>query len=516
MTRLKIVDQSDIKVPYDFSEQLGVVLAFNGEIYNVREVMKASFDAIRDRGEIPPVLVTSCDAEVVALAWRAFGEECLHRFNGMWALVLLDVRDQVLFVARDRAGEKPLYRAEREGTHYFASEIKAFPFELEETECPDVSALEFDSQRATPFLDVYNFEPGGRLVARSPAALEEAEERWWELPRNSDPTNEQTMDIPDAVQELKELVVDAIRIRVPSEVGWGVQLSGGLDSAIIQSVVRCPRTYCVDFRAERVDNLTRARAAARGSIPRPVSFRQKDLERVLPLVAYYLDTPATWTAVCQWFLLREIARDGNRVSLSGEGADELFGGYSRYRVLYWLDRMRQDGGLEAYMGVVRKMIGQDIWAPTGRNAVVAKMLNRGCAGDLPKALALVERHSGDHTGLVDKAARTDFYTTMQVLLRMADRMSSAWSVESRAPFLDYRVMEAAAKMSSRSKINECTSKLGLVRVGALLGVPRSILTEKTKKGLFIPPTWGPPRDQLWDRTWFADMMKRAWREAFSL
>lgn len=497
MTRLKVVDQSDLFVPFDFREHLGVVLAMNGEIYNWREL----------RASLPGPWATSCDAEVVAAMWREHGPAAFDKLNGMWGLVLVDTWSDVVYVSRDRAGEKPLYWAQLcQDTVYLASEAKALPGALELGYCPDADTLEFDCEAVTPIQNVFAIPPGGCVLMGNPGPLNgdfgRDVGRWWSYSTEAD----ERMTWQDAVDETTTLLVDAIKIRHVSERPVTVQLSGGLDSAIIQAVCKCEHLYCVTF--PEVDNLSRAKDASFWRTVTAVTFTAEELLDTLPTVAYHLDTPATWTAVCQYYLNWRIALDGNVVVLSGEGADELFGGYARYRPLHWLDCMLADPQLETYTSLVLRTFDG---AP---ERCLARVLNRGGEDGLENAEELVRLHGGAG-GLVARMMRVDFYTTMQVLLRMADRMAAAFSLENRSPFFDYRLMELAGRMPVRHKVKDRESKAVLRAVARRLGVTNSIIEERNKRGLFVPPQWG---QQLgvgpeWDRKWFADRMYTAWSKA---
>lgn len=489
MSRLKIVDQSDITVPYDFRENLGVVLAFNGEIYNWMG-LRGVLDHVPHGG-----WKTRCDAEVVAAAWRHRGPDCLDRFNGMFGLILVDVWEPCVFVARDRAGEKPLYRAVRGDIVYYASEIKALPVALTESTCPDADALEFDCAGPTMFADVEAVPPGCCSVH---GHGENDLRTWWTLPDHEI----ESMEEKQAVDTLTDLLTDAVRIRHVAEVPVAVQLSGGLDSAIVQTVCQSERLYCVTF--PEADNASKAKNAAQGRNAVPITFDRNDLVAALPSVAWHLDTPATWTAVCQWFMNKKIAADGAKIVLSGEGADELLGGYTRYRILHWLERALSDPVLSGYLPLFERSVGTP-------DEILGKMLDRGSTPESrAHARALVEEHGGSG-GLIDRMAGTDFYTTMQVLLRMADRMASAFGLENRSPFFDYRVMEFAATIPARLKVTDHESKAVLRRVAERLGVHPAIVRERTKRGLYVPRSWGEG-GSAWDRKWFVKLMETSWRE----
>jgi asparagine synthase (glutamine-hydrolysing) len=264
------------------------------------------------------------------------------------------------------------------------------------------------------------------------------------------------------------------------------------------------RLYCVDFPGE-IDNLSAAKLAAKGKEIVPITFTRDELMDSLGDVVYQLDTPATWTAVCQYFMNKKIAEDGNVVVLAGEGADELFGGYARYRVLHWLDRMCRDVHLTEYEPLIARTFGSEDY----RTAILTNMLNRGGAKTRSHARSLVRHHADFDGSLVDRMMHIDFNTTMHVLLRMADRMAMAFSLENRAPFLDYRLMELSQKIPTRFKVDGHESKKVLRRVAERLGVDKRIVTEKTKRGLLVPPSWGD--GPTYDRGWFASAMDKAWR-----
>jgi len=504
MTRLAIVDRRKLQVPFDFRKSVGVVLAYNGEVYNWRQ--------LRDELSDGTPWETDCDAEVVARAWRRWGVSMLDRLNGMWGLALVDERTNAVFLARDRAGEKPLYYAPLGAGWAFASEIKALPILLEEAMCPELETLEFDCLETTPFKGVRCLGPGEYILFKNASDLRSPKPfRWWQLPSGI----EESMTWDAAVDQTHDLVVDSIKLRMVSEVPAAVQLSGGLDSSIVQAVAKADRLYTVTFPADGVDNVQLALEASGGREPKRVTFTFNDLERALHRVAYHLDTPGTWTAVCQWFMDEMIARDGGVVVLSGEGADELFGGYTRYRFLWWRRAIvSSDPHLREYEPMMKALYGD-------ADALMAKMLNRGGDSTYEHARELIRRFGGDGD-MCRRMARVDFYTTMQVLLRMADRMAAAHSLENRSPFLDYRLMELAARMPTRFKIDLRESKKVLREVARRLGVSAAIVDDKNKRGLFVPwAKWTSVRHAegdrgAWDRSLFAVMMRNAWRSAFAL
>jgi asparagine synthase (glutamine-hydrolysing) len=496
MTRLAIVDQRPIPVPFDFTRSCGVLLAYNGEIYNWKQLRTELSDGTPWE--------TDCDAEVIARAWRRWGVDCFSHFNGMFGIALIDLIENQVMLARDRAGEKPLYYRSQGGSLSFASEIKALSGDLKEGYCPELSVFEFDCLETTPFENVRCLGPGEFILLKSSQDLQRPQpQTWWQLP--SDVSFGGSFE--DAVEQLQFLLVDSIKLRADAEVPVAVQLSGGLDSSIVQAVARAEKMYTVTFPTDGVDCMEFAQHATAGmGDPVPVTFGYQDLVDALPQVIYHLDTPATWTAVCQWFMNKKIREDGSIVVLSGEGSDEIFGGYSRYRFLDHYTKAFSDSRLLAYGEVGQRALGSE-------EDVMAKMLDRSSGKHLDYAREVVRRFSKGQD-LAAKMARVEFYTTMQCLLRMADRMSSAFGMENRSPFLDYRVMEFGASLPTKYKINKY-SKAVVVEVARRLGVPPQIYDQETKRGLFVP--WAKwTNGKGWDRSGFAEMAQRTWRQIFSL
>lgn len=502
-TRLSIVDLSDLPVPARF-DYLGVSLSYNGEVYNWRELRTALSDG--------RPWMTDCDSEVIARAWRRWGPDMLHRFNGMFAFALVDERKKVVMLARDRAGEKPMFVRRHHGVFDFASEVKAFSGSLEEQQTPEQDVLEFDCLSTTPFKGIWRLGPGERLIFRRPRDLTSARpETWWSFPTEID----EGMSWDTAVDEAEAILVDAIRIRADTEVPTTALVSGGLDSAIVQAVARVPRVYCCTFPHDDMNWMDAAIQAAKGAEVVPITFGLGGAQAVMQYVAYHLDTPATWSALAHWFLAKVMAEDDIKVVLTGEGADELYAGYSRYRALYWVQQARTDPQLSGYQRIV------DIVTSPSNDRTLARMLDRSPDGkSLDHALELVRRFSttGD---LVADMGRVEWHTTMQCLLRMADRMCSAFSIENRSPFFDYRLIELAARTPTRHKITPQWSKAVLREVARRVGVHDDIVNDQHKRGLVVP--WNKWRNLsvdnprgAWDRSDFAAAMKTAWRQAFDL
>ena len=319
---------------------------------------------------------------------------------------------------------------------------------------------------------------------------------------------------------LNHLLLDAVRLRAIAEVPVALQFSGGLDSTLIRTATRRLGlqldAYCVTM--DEIDHLAVARRAAPGASITPVRVNKDAFFSALSDVVYHLDTPATWTAVCLWLLNERIAQDDHRVVLSGEGADELFLGYTRYRALFWLEQALADPLLSAYQPLITRAL-QD------PEDACALLLDRGDnALTRAHARAWIQTFGGQEPHAAARLGRTELATTLQVLLRMGDRTASAHSLENRCPFLDYRIVEFALRTPVDCLVTQRESKAILRHLGRRWALASSVVSEKTKRGLAVPwNLWDPSHAVeglgqgsargAWDRRSFASLMQQTWRDS---
>jgi len=351
MGRLKIIDlvSNGLCPVRDGS----LVLTFNGEIYNYLELRE-------ELERLGHAFQTKSDTEVLLEAYKEWGEECLDKLNGMFAFAIYD--GESLFLARDIAGEKPLYYAEGgDGSFRFASEAKALNFACQELLPAHTARYSFATRT---------------LVIR----------KWWAFV-----PHERDISLEDAVNELDLLLQNAVTIRTRSDVDYGLYFSSGIDSTLIS-------TYH-DFKHR---------------------FTYKDgdyaqeFKEIFPKILWHLDYPvSTFSPFGLWKLAEQARNEDVKVILSGEGADELFGGYVRY---------------------------------------VPNEFNR-----------LARKRFPSYTGLFPYRDMLweEFNGNMRELLRMGDRMASAWGIENRCPFLDRRIIEFAFSLPQELKISGFETKIVL-------------------------------------------------------
>lgn len=493
--RLAIIDLQGGAQPL-YSEDKNFVVVFNGEIYNYRE-LTAELTALGH------TFTTRIDTEVLLHGWEQWGRELLPRLRGMFAFALWDRRAQVLFCARDMFGIKPLYYCRcADGTLLFASEIKAFldhpSFEkqLNTAQLPLYLSCQYSPGRDTFFAGVQKLLPG-HFLEFSEGIVRTT--RWVQpafLPGDTPPA-------PDELEAVLRQSAEAHKIADVEVAGF---LSGGVDSAYLTALARPARTYTISYAEPKYDESFPARALARnlGLRNRVRCISPGEFWDAVPAVQYHMDEPmADAAAVALYFLNREAARDV-KVVLSGEGADELFGGYNIYRDPFtarWYNRLPPwlRGGLGAAASLLPPGPGVNFLVRRGLSleeryfgptALLTEREKRrllpGYEGD-GDPVCLTES-SWDMTEDQDPVTRMQqvdlqLWLAGDILLK-ADKMSMAHSLELRVPYLDKEVFALAAALPAAAKANARMTKIAL-RQAAARTLPPAAAARK-KLGFPVP------------------------------
>ena len=493
--RLAIIDLQGGAQPL-YSEDKNFVVVFNGEIYNYRE-LTAELTALGH------TFATRTDTEVLLHGWEQWGRELLPRLRGMFAFALWDRRAQVLFCARDMFGIKPLYYCRcADGTLLFASEIKAFldhpSFEkqLNTAQLPLYLSCQYSPGRDTFFAGVQKLLPG-HFLEFSEGIVRTT--RWVQpafLPGDTPPA-------PDELEAVLRQSAEAHKIADVEVAGF---LSGGVDSAYLTALARPARTYTISYAEPKYDESFPARALARnlGLRNRVRCISPGEFWDAVPAVQYHMDEPmADAAAVALYFLNREAARDV-KVVLSGEGADELFGGYNIYRDPFtarWYNHLPPwlRGGLGAAASLLPPGPGVNFLVRRGLSleeryfgptALLTEREKRrllpGYEGD-GDPVCLTES-SWDMTEGQDPVTRMQqvdlqLWLAGDILLK-ADKMSMAHSLELRVPYLDKEVFALVAALPAAAKANARMTKIAL-RQAAARTLPPAAAARK-KLGFPVP------------------------------
>ncbi|RJQ47081.1 MAG: asparagine synthase (glutamine-hydrolyzing) [Gaiellales bacterium] len=511
--RLSIIDLEGGHQPMA-NEDGDVWLVYNGEIYNFQELR----DELVAQGH---AFRTRCDTEVIIHLYEQHGDACVTRLNGMFAFAIFDERRERLLLARDRAGIKPLYYSFDGGSLGFASEAKALvgtapagSVRPDPRSIMDFFSLSLVQEGRTAFEGVSELRPAHTLVwdlEGRPAAS-----RYWR-PSYADKTALTGEELNGAVAALLD---DAVRSHLVSDVPVGTYLSGGLDSSLVSAMARpyLPgglNTFSAGFvGSEKVDEREYARevAAAIGSIHHEVEVGPDDFLANLKKIIWHMDEPTLSPGVYPYYFLCGLVADSVKVVLGGQGSDELFGGYPRYRMALLEEEMKRSLkggrllGLVTATGEYRRRYGlgglknellrlgasdeRRIYEivsgfhPRLLGRLFSDRLRREADGYDPMATFVASLEGCDSDNLIDRMLYNDFHNMLASILRTEDRMSMAHSIESRVPFLDYRLVELAASIPPSAKVSGDEPKLVLKRVAAGL-VPERIITRR-KQGFSAP------------------------------
>ena len=432
--RLKIVDPSARGHQPMTSPDGSTALVFNGEIYDAFDY-KAELERAGYRFR------SGTDTEVILALYEREGlERMLERLNGMFAIVIADTRRGAVHLLRDRVGIKPLYWAQQGTTVLFASEAKAFlahpafRAEIDPTEVDELLAFRYVAGEASLLKGVRHVQPGHRLTI-TPGGVTEA--RYWSIP---DP-EKQRLSREDAVDRLDHLLGRSVQSQLRSDANVGCQLSGGVDSSLVTVLARTHRSadlnaFSIVFDEPRFSEerwILEAAATARATSHRFV-FDEAAFMGALDAATWHMDQPISHPNSLALWLLARRSRERATVLLSGEGADELFGGYARVSDAH----TAHDSSRPGVNDPIDTFIRASQFHSEARLSKLRPAANLRPA--LEKRRALFEEGHGDH---LSNCLKYDMRTHLVDLLVRQDKMTMAHGVENRVPFLDRHVIEFA-------------------------------------------------------------------------
>ena len=509
--RLSIIDLAEGHQPMS-NEAGDIWLVYNGEIYNFVELR----EELTAKGH---VFRTRCDTEVIIHLFEEEGPDCVSRLNGMFAFAIFDEKKKQLFMARDRAGIKPLYYMFDGASLRFASEAKALVQTSQRLVNPDLrSVIDFFSlsviqEGRTAFEGISELEPAHTLfwnLISKPRIS-----RYWN-PSYADKTGLSGEELTSAVSGL---LVDAVKSHLISDVPVGTYLSGGLDSSVVSAIaddyIEDLNTFSAGFVGrEAVDERVYARevAASIGSSHHEVEVGPENFLDNLRKIVWHMDEPTLSPGVYPYFFLCGLVADSVKVVLGGQGSDELFGGYPRYRMALLekdissalgsgrflrlsaaLSEYRRRYGLGGLKNELLRINAPDErriyeivsgFVPRRITSLFSKDFLNNMAGYDPMETFHDSLSACDSDNLIDRMLYNDFHNMLSSILRTEDRMSMAHSIESRVPFLDYRLIELAASIPAGAKVSGDEPKLILKEV-ARGKVPESIINRR-KQGFSAP------------------------------
>jgi asparagine synthase (glutamine-hydrolysing) len=500
--RLAILDTSALGNQPMQSHDRSCCITFNGEIYNYKEVR----EELQQMGH---EFRTGTDTEVILAAYQQWGEECLSRFNGMWSFAIWDRANQKLFCARDRFGIKPFYYALVDGRFYFGSEIKqilqASGLERKANAAVVYTYLEFgmvDHSADTFFKGIQQLPGGHSLVLTLSDPLTIRIRRYWEL--KIEPETRWTED--RAIQEFRDRFENSVKLRLRSDVPVGFSLSGGLDSsAIVCEAKRIApsanfQTFSACFDEQGYDErdyisviLAATQSSGHRTFPRSHSFWN-----TVKTILYHQDEPLGSTgAFAQWCVMAEAKAQGVPVVLGGQGGDEILCGYQKYRYFYLWHLLRganprffresllfSRNGTRSHWTV--GSVTRYLPAPIRRRF---SLTERVCQPEFRAESRNLRSGLGATTSVSERQKADLTYASIPAMLHSEDRNSMAHSVESRLPFLDYKLVEFAVNCPASLKMHDGWNKW-ILRTALEGTLPEKIRLRKTKLGFSTPePAW---------------------------
>ncbi|MDW3095920.1 MAG: amidotransferase 1, exosortase A system-associated [Gammaproteobacteria bacterium] len=528
--RLSIIDISSGKQPL-YNEDNSVVVVYNGEIYNFPELA----EELQKAGH---TFRTRCDTEVIVHAWEQWGEACVERFRGMFAFAIWDKNKETFFMARDRLGIKPLYYSILpDGKLIFGSELKSLMVypqlgrDIDPYSVEDYFAYGYVPEPKTIFKNTYKLSPGHSLTVKRGAPIPQQKE-YWDVPFNLHPV----MDESEVSEELLRHLKEAVDIRLVAEVPLGAFLSGGVDSSAVVAMMAglnesAVNTCSISFGDPKFNEASYAQQIADQykTDHRVEQVDPNDFDLVGKLGGLY-DEPYADSSAMPTYRLCELARKNVTVALSGDGGDENFAGYRRYRWHNYEERIRSAlplGLRRPVFGTLGNLYPKADWAPKIFRAKTTfeAMARDTCQGYLHSVSLFSDKQ---RESLFNKSFKNELqgYNAVEVLrhhanraptdhplslvqymdmktylvgdiLTKVDRASMAHSLEVRVPLLDHKFVEWISGLPPHMKLKGTEGKY-IFKKSLESHLSQDILYRK-KMGFGVPlASWfrGPLKEKV--------------------
>ena len=495
--RLSIIDLKNGSQPI-FNEDSSLVMVFNGEIYNYRQLR----EELIKKGH---TFRTETDSETIIHGYEEFGEELPNKLRGMFAFVIWDKNNKELFGARDYFGIKPLYYAKQDGHFLFGSEIKSFiphphfKRELNEDALESYLSFQYSGLDETFFKGVFRLRPAHYFKLKD-GNMEI--KRYWQVEFDE----EKGHDMDYWVDEISKTFDESVEAHKISDVEVGSFLSSGVDSSYVACRANVDKTFTVGFANEKYNEISYAKDLAKYINVENINkvITPEEYWDVLPKVQYHMDEPLADPAAVALYFVCQIASEHLKVVLSGEGADEIFGGYNLYKEPYdvsWYYKIPR---------CIRRIIGKaasvfpnargfNFLVRRGKDVEEWFIGNANIFSEKERKKLLKIKTNAPKPQLVtkeyyDKVQDKDMVTKMQFvelhtwlagdILLKADKMSMAHSLELRVPFLDKKIMDLAEKIPVEYRVSKENTKLAL-RNAAMRAMPKETANKK-KLGFPVP------------------------------
>lgn len=510
MRRLSIIDVAGSKQPI-FNEDRTVRTVFNGEIYNYRELRKE----LSDKGH---QFRTSGDTESIVHAYEEYGTDFPNHLNGMFAIALHDSETNTLHLVRDHLGIKPLYYMLTEDFLVWGSEVKVllasglFRPELNPDAVNQFLTWEYVPGAGTLMQGVHKLRPGEMLSLDLASGRSKLVE-YWDIPEYSGPSRHDN----EWAEEVEHKIVESVRAQMVSDVPLGAFLSGGVDSSIVASAMGRAQTFSIGFDDPSYNELKYSKEVADHlGVDHVTEVIQPHVVDLFDSLMFHLDDPIGDFSIFPTFLVSRLARKHVTVALSGDGADEIFGGYETYvanalarrygaipaairkgLIEPVINRIRPRAAKKGLVNKAKRFVEGASLSPELEHCRWRKFLDAGTRDALFTADALQDLQTSSDAHIVelfDRAGeRTDLDRSLYVdvksylsdnILTKVDRMSMAVSLEARVPYLDKDLVELAFRVPDKLKVSKGKTKIMLKEIAAR-HVPANCVYRQ-KEGFSIP------------------------------
>lgn len=519
--RLSILDLTSLGHQPMSIKELGLFIVFNGEIYNYLELKNQLIN-------LGHSFISNSDTEVLLRGYSQWGNSILSRINGMFSFGIFDSKKSKLLLARDRSGEKPLFYSINNNSIYFCSELKGLLCNTKFSRKINYSNLNLYLgigfvPGSQCIVDGFNKLPAGSLLEYDLSNGKSIVREYWNLPEQVDYCENINLEL-----QLESLLEDAVKKQLVADVPVGILLSGGLDSSIITALAARSsdkiKTFSISFPGHgKLDESNHARLVANYFSTEHIELvAEEESADLLSVLAKQFDEPIIDSSMIPTYMVSRLVRNHCTVALGGDGGDELFGGYSHYTRILLLEKYFKYIPYYFRNLIASTSSGLLPQGFKGRNylktlnfnykkntPLVATYFDKS---DIKKLLNIFDenilescflyQNTSNAEDLLQRLTRTDFknYLAEDILVKV-DRSSMLNSLEIRAPFLDYRVIEFAfGKVPSYLKCNTDNRKILLKRIAKRILPPEFDL--RRKQGFSIPlNSWlknGPYKDLFWD------------------
>lgn len=502
--RLSILDLSDdgIQPMFDSKNEIGII--FNGEIYNFQEIRE-------DLSKIGYKFKSKTDTEVIIYSYREWGEKCFEKFNGMFALVIYDFKKKRLILARDRLGIKPLYYYLNGDNFVFGSELKVIMKSGIKKEINFNSLYHYLNFGYSPrdksiLKNVFKLKAGHYMIYDLKNKKISFLKKYWNLSFNS----KLDLSEKELCYKIREELEKSVKLRLISDVPVGAFLSGGVDSSIITSIIskykNDLKTFSISFDKAEYDESKFAKMVSKkfNTIHHEIKFSSKDVKLLLDDLTIFFDEPFGDSSMIPMYLVSKFASNEVTVCLSGDGGDELFGGYTSY---YFFKKLRYQNFLPKFFSnffyfnlnylrnkysnyYIDRLTSFFELSRLNDSDKFIRIMSNINENDMNKIINFKysknkSKNFFKYSNYLDNLTNYDIHNYLsEDILTKVDRASMGASIEARVPILDYNVVELSARIDSKFKIFGSEKKYILKKAYEGI-IPKNILYRE-KKGFSVP------------------------------